>query len=71
MPVAVLQSLDWLLPFEGARPAANTGQNWILRIGLYELNRPKEMADDWVLILDHTIQIGKVKCLIVVGFRLS
>ncbi len=70
---ATLQSLQWLLPPElrDACPAANTGQNWILRIGLDELNRPKEVATDWALIMDHTIQLGKVKCLVIVGCRLS
>ena len=70
---ATLQSLQWLLPSElrGACPAANTGQNWILRIGLDELNRPKEVATDWALIIDHTIQLGKIKCLLIIGIRLS
>jgi len=70
---ATLQSLQWLLPPElrDACPAANTGQNWILRIGLDELNRPKEAATDWALIMDHTIQLGKIKCLVIVGCRLS
>jgi hypothetical protein len=35
------------------------------------LSRPKEQADDWVWIIDHTIQIGPLKCLVVVGARLS
>ena len=68
---ATLRVLGWLLPEQTSLPVANTGQNWILRIGLYELNRPKEQADDWVWIVDHTIQIGTVKCLLVVGCRLS
>ena len=53
------------------RPAANTGQMWLLQVGLYELQRPKEAADDWVWILDHTVQLGTVKCLLIVGCRLS
>lgn len=43
----------------------------MLRIGLYQLSRPKEFADDWVVILDHTCQLGNQKCLIVLGIRLS
>jgi hypothetical protein len=42
---------------------------WLLRLGLYELQRPKECADDWIWILDHTIQVGKAKCFVVVGVR--
>lgn len=44
---------------------------WLLRLGLYQLNRPKEQADDWMWIVDHTLQIGDHKCLIVVGIRQS
>lgn len=42
---------------------------WLLRLGLYQLNRPKEQADDWMWIVDHTLQIGEYRCLIVVGIR--
>ena len=52
-------------------PTHATIQNWILRLGLYELERPKERAKDWVWIVDHTIQIGDIKCLLVVGIRAS
>ena len=44
---------------------------WLLRLGLYELTRPKPKADDWVLIFDHTVQLGGMKALIIVGIRLS
>ena len=57
------------LPFESA--SHTTIQNWILRIGLYELQRPKEFADDWIWIVDHTIQIGAIKVLLILGIRRS
>lgn len=44
---------------------------WLLRLGLYQLNRPKTQADDWMWIVDHTVQMGQRKCLIVVGIRQS
>ena len=44
---------------------------WLLRLGLYELNRPKQQADDWMWIVDHTLQMGDRKCLIIVGIRQS
>ena len=44
---------------------------WLLRLGLYQLNRPKTKADDWMWIVDHTVQMGPRKCLIVVGIRQS
>ena len=54
-----------------AIPCANAGRLWVLRLGLYELTRPKEKADDWAWIVDHTIQISSVKCLLIVGCRLE
>jgi hypothetical protein len=44
---------------------------WLLRLGLYQLSRPKVRADDWMWIMDHTMQLGERKCLIVVGIRQS
>ena len=60
-----------LLELGRPTPVANTGRCWLLRLGLYELTRPKEQADDWVWIVDHTIQLGPWKCLIVLGIRQS
>jgi hypothetical protein len=40
-------------------------------MGLFELLRPKEPADDWVWLIDHTIQTGHGKIFVVFGFRLS
>lgn len=56
---------------EHATPSPNCGTLWLLRLGLYELTRPLEQADDWVWIVDHTVQIGTVKCLLIVGVRLA
>lgn len=33
--------------------------------------RPKKRADDWVWIIDHTVQLGEEKCLFILGVRLS
>ena len=60
-----------LLIREDLTPSPNSGCNWLLRLGLYELTRPLEQADDWFWIVDHTVQIGTVKCLLIVGCRLS
>ncbi len=65
-----LQIMGSLLP-QGQAPSANGGQFWLLRLGLYELQRPKEPADDWVWLIDNTIQTGNGKCLLVTGVRLS
>jgi hypothetical protein len=46
-------------------------RNWVLRLGLYELERPKLRAADWALILDHTIQVGPHKALLILGVNLE
>ena len=40
-------------------------------MGYYKLTRAKEQADDWVGIVDHVVQMGQEKCLLIVGIRLS
>ncbi len=67
----VLNVVSFLFPTVEQGPSPNGGQMWLLRLGLYELSRPKEQADDWIWIIDHTIQIGRVKCLTVVAVRLA
>ena len=67
----VLEIIGPLLPDVSRTPCANGGQMWLLRLGLYEVTRPKEKADDWIWLVDHTIQIGTTKCLLVVGCRLA
>lgn len=52
-------------------PCPNAGRMWLLRIGLYALQAPKEQAQDWVWIMDHTMQLGQYKCLVIVGIRLK
>ncbi len=52
-------------------PSWYAGRLWILRLGYYKLTRPKEHGDDWVWIVDHTVQIGAEKCLVILGVRLS
>ena len=69
--VGVLRLVAPWLPGRPEIPCANTGRMWLLRLGLYELTRSKPKADDWVWILDHTVQLGGMKALIIVGVRLS
>ena len=44
---------------------------WLLRVGYYKLTRAKEQAEDWVWIVDHVVQMGQEKCLLIVGIRLK
>ena len=50
-------------------PSHVTVRNLLLRLGLYEVVRPKEFAADWLWIVDHTIQAGTTKCFVVLGIR--
>ena len=67
----VVEVLQQDLPQFVRIPAPNTVQSWVLRIGLHELTRPKEHADDWVVMVDHPCQLGNQRCLIILGIRLS
>ncbi|MCY2989110.1 MAG: hypothetical protein NTY19_14740 [Planctomycetota bacterium] len=63
--------INRLLGGEQEVPSPTSIRSWLLRIGLYQLQRPLEKAGDWVWIVDHTVQIGELKCMIIVGFRLG
>jgi hypothetical protein len=52
-------------------PHYTTVRFWLLRVGFHKLHRPKEQASDWVWIIDHSNQIGKEKCLLILGVRVS
>ena len=53
--------------FPGDIPCYVTIQNWVLTFGLYQLTRPNERRDDWIYIVDFTVQLGAQKCLVVLG----
>lgn len=50
-------------------PHVTTGRGWLLRLGLAELVKPLEQADDWVLFADHSVQIGSQKLFVITGVR--
>jgi hypothetical protein len=52
-------------------PSWYSGRNWLLRLGYYKLTRKKEKAEDWIWIVDHSIQWGREKCLAILGIRQS
>ena len=68
---ACLRLLADFLSESARTPTAWCGELWIWRIGLYEIYRPKEPAQDRIWIVDHTVQIGTTKCLVIVSVRLS
>jgi hypothetical protein len=52
-------------------PTFWTIRHWVLRLGLYELQRAKPLATDWIFIVDATIAVGEHKALVILGVRLA
>jgi len=52
-------------------PSWSSTRLWLLRLGYYKLTRAKAEGSDWVWIVDHVVQTGQEKCLVIVGIRLS
>ena len=68
----VMMILQAFLPGDATPvPSRSAGRMWLLRVGYFKLTRPKVQASDWVWIIDHTVQIGATKCLLILGVRLS
>lgn len=59
------------LNFAQPAPSWYSGRLWLLRLGYYKLERKKDKSGDWIWIVDHTIQWGKEKCLLILGIRQS
>ncbi len=57
--------------FDGGLPCYTIVQDWIMRFGLYKLSKPPQQRNDWVYVLDHTIDFGKKKCFLVLGVTLE
>lgn len=60
------EALGWLAPI----PHWTTGRLWLLRLGHAMLTGAKEPAQDWAWLIDHSVQIGQEKCLVILGIRL-
>lgn len=52
-------------------PSFSTAMLWVKKIGYSQLERPKEKADDWIIIVDESIGVGQEKVLVVLGIRRS
>jgi hypothetical protein len=63
---------NWLLEQnnqEQTIPSYSIIREWLGRVGLYELSREKEKREDWLLITDLSIELGKEKCLVILGVK--
>ena len=57
--------------FKGGSPCHVVIQDWIMRFGFHKLLKPVEWREDWIYLLDHTIDFGVKKCLVVLGVTLE
>ena len=53
-----------------AMPSFGAVRSWLLRLGCYALTCTLPMGE-WVLLIDHTVQIGPCKLLVIVGCPLA
>lgn len=60
------EACDWSIDI----PHWTTGRLWLMRLGHAMLTMPLEQADDWAWLIDHSVQIGQEKCLVILGIRL-
>lgn len=67
MLTVLAEALGWTTPI----PHWTTGRSWLLRLGHAMLTAPKAPADDWAWLIDHSVQIGQEKCLVILGIRLK
>ena len=54
-----------------AVPSFSTIRSWLLRVGYYALTRPLDRSKPWLWLVDHTIQIGTLKMLVILGCPMS
>lgn len=66
----VLQLVGERLGYKGLIPHWTTGRKWLQRLGYAQLTKPQPQAEDWAWLIDHTVQIGQEKCLVIVGVQL-
>lgn len=50
-------------------PSFTTIKRWAQQVGYYKLKRIKDIANDWMVIIDASIQMGEKKCVVILGCR--
>jgi hypothetical protein len=50
-------------------PSFTTIKRWVQQVGYYKLKRTKTIANDWMVLIDASIQMGEKKCVVVLGCR--
>ncbi len=57
----------WAQFFNLPTPTFMTIRQWVLKLGLFELQQPKEKRSDWIFIIDSTWGQGQKKCFVILG----
>ena len=70
VPDVLKMIFDWL-EVEAKLPDWTTVRTWMLRVGVAAIKQPIEQADDWIVMADHSNQIGPEKVLAILGVRAS
>ena len=52
-------------------PCHGTILLWVKKLGIYKLTQTKELADNWILMIDESIEFGHDKLLVILGIRES
>lgn len=52
-------------------PHWTSGRLWLMRLGCAMLTQPLAQGKDWAWLIDHSVQIGQEKCLVILGIRLQ
>jgi hypothetical protein len=65
----VLQTINQALGLSLPVPCWTAGRLWLLRLGHAMLTAPRLVAEDWVWLIDHSVQIGQDKCLVILAVR--
>jgi len=52
-------------------PSHSTIRRWVNQVGYYKLVRPKELADDWIYIVDNSVRQSDTKVCLILGIRRS
>jgi len=50
-------------------PSCTTIKYWTAQVGYHKLKRPKTIANDWMVLIDASIQMGEKKCVLALGCR--
>lgn len=50
-------------------PSCTTVKYWTAQVGYHKLKRHKTIANDWMVLIDSSIQMGEKKCVLILGIR--